>query len=316
MKNKISQIESDDIFNNIEFNKNEIKTEENFFNEINIKNTDEDISLDFEKSEDSLTSDKLDLSDKSMEEQMSKVTLNDKNNSKLLKKITKEDLRTIPLPLFECVFCADEEISFRHFTNEILSKKYLYNAEKKDLILIDFLLNNNILELEENKDDILKNFGIKNNINFYRLESLVNIISKNSEYINKYYNFKESSIFLKQKRNREKNKEYLNQEANKEKMEFNINLDFNKVKYGNDKKEIFDDDNDENSCNNNMKSKDINNKNKNKENDLNYEFDRMLDANCFLDLSRKIKKEDIIFEDKPYNIWDNNNIDDSLEKDF
>ena len=65
-----------------------------------------------------------------------------------------------------------------------------------------------------------------------------------------------------------------------------------------------------------MKSKDINNKNKNKENDLNYEFDRMLDANCFLDLSRKIKKEDIIFEDKPYNIWDNNNIDDSLEKDF
>ena len=121
---------------------------------------------------------------------------------------------------------------------------------------------------------------------------------------------------MKQKRNREKNKEYLNQEANKEKMEFNINLDFNKVKYGNDKKEIFDDDNDENSCNNNMKSKDINNKNKNKENDLNYEFDRMLDANCFLDLSRKIKKEDIIFEDKPYNIWDNNNIDDSLEKDF
>ena len=32
-------------------------------------------------------------------------------------------------------------------------------------------------------------------------------------------------------------------------------------------------------------------------------------------LTNKIKKEDIIFEDKPYNIWDaNNNIDDSLEK--
>ena len=313
MKNKISQIESDDIFNNIEFNKNEIKTEENFFNEINIKNNDEDISLDFDKSEDSLTSDKLDLSDKSMEEQMSKVTLNDKNNSKLIKKITKEDLRTIPLPLFECVFCADEEISFRHFTNEILSKKYLYNAEKKDLILIDFLLNNNILELEENKDDILKNFGIKNNINFYRLESLVNIISKNTEYINKYYNIEESSLFLKQKRNREKNKKFSNKIKNKEKIEFNINLDFNKVKYGNDKIEIFDDDSDEN--NNNVKSKDMNNKNNNKENDLNCGFDRMLDANCFLDLSRKIKKEDIIFEDKPYNIWDNN-IDDSIDKDF
>ena len=86
---------------------------------------------------------------------MSKVTLNDKNNSKLLKKITKEDLRTIPLPLFECVFCADEEISFRHFTNEILSKKYLYNAEKKDLILIDFLLNKTLLLLKISTYNIL-----------------------------------------------------------------------------------------------------------------------------------------------------------------
>jgi len=311
MKNKISQIENDDIFNNIEFNKNEIRTEENFFNEINSKNTDEDISLDFDKSEDSLTSDKLELSDKSMEEQMSKVTLNDQNNSKQIKKITKEDLKTIPLPLFECLFCADEELSFRHLSNEILSKKYLYNAEKKDLILIDFLINNNILNLEENNDDILTNFRIKNNIDCYRLKSLVHTVSKNTEYINKFYNIEQSSLYLKQKRKREKNKNPLNSKIYKEKLEFNINLDFNERKYGNDKLEIFN----ENKIDNKMKSNDS--IKENKENDVNCGFIQMLNANCFWDLSRKIKKEDIIFEDKPYNIWDaNNNIDDSLEKDF
>ena len=267
--------------------------------------------MDFDKSEDSLTSDKLELSDKSMEEQMSKVTLNDQNNSKQIKKITKEDLKTIPLPLFECLFCADEELSFRHLSNEILSKKYLYNAEKKDLILIDFFINNNILNLEENNDDILTNFRIKNNIDCYRLKSLVHTVSKNTEYINKFYNIEQSSLYLKQKRKREKNKNPLNSKIYKEKLEFNINLDFNERKYGNDKLEIFN----ENKIDNKMKSNDS--IKENKENDVNCGFIRMLNANCFWDLSRKIKKEDIIFEDKPYNIWDaNNNIDDSLEKDF
>ena len=69
--------ENNEIFNIIEFNRNEIKTDENFFNELDIKDNNEDISLDFEKSENSLSSDKLDLCDKSMEEQMNKVTLNE-----------------------------------------------------------------------------------------------------------------------------------------------------------------------------------------------------------------------------------------------
>ena len=116
MKNKQ---ENNDIFNNIEFNKNEIQTDENFFDELNIKDNNGDISLDFNKSEDSLNSDKLDLCDKSMEEQMSKVTLNEDKKSKIIKKITKEDLKTIPIPIFECLFCADEDLSFRHYINEL-----------------------------------------------------------------------------------------------------------------------------------------------------------------------------------------------------
>ena len=323
MKNKQNEVESDDIFNNLEFNKNEIKTDENFFNELNNKENNEDISLDLDKSEESLTSDKLDLCDKSMEEQMSKVTLNEENNLKLSKKLTKEDLKTIPLPIFECLYCANEDVSYHHLVNEILSRKYLYNAEKKDIILIDFLLNNNSLELKDNKGDILDNFGKENNINLYRLSSLVNMIVNNSEYISKYFDIKESTNYLKQKRNRENTKKLKNnystidKNKNEEQLDLDLKLDFDNKKYGNNKIELFEDDNSDDGIKElTNKINDLNNLNKNKENTEKDKDDYVgfFDENCFMDLSRKIKKEDIIFEDKPYNIWDNN-IDDSLEKD-
>ena len=111
MKNNQIELENNDIFKNIEFNKNEIRTDENFFNELNVDDNGEDLSLDLNKSENSLSSDKLDLCDKSMEEQMKKVTLNDEKSLKLTKKLTKEELKTIPIPLFECIFCAGENIS-------------------------------------------------------------------------------------------------------------------------------------------------------------------------------------------------------------
>ena len=255
---------------------------------------------------------------------MSKVTLNEENNLKLSKKLTKEDLKIIPLPIFECLYCANEDMSYHHLINEILSRKYLYNAEKKDLILIDFLLNNNPLELKENKGDILDNFGKENNINLYRLNSLVNMIMNNTEYMNKYYNIKESSNYLKQKRNRENNKKFKNNFSPKEKnkiedqLDLDLKLDFDNEKYGNNKIELFEDDNSDDDIKElTNKINKLKNLNKNKENKKKDEdnFVRFFDENCFMDLSRKIKKEDIVFEDKPYNIWENN-IDDSLEKDF
>ena len=326
MKNKQNEIENDDIFKNIEFNRNEIKTDENFFEELNGKNSGDDVSLDLDKSEDSFNSDKLDLCDKSMEEQMNKVTLNDEKVNKTNKKITKDDLRTIPIPIFECVFCADEYLSFRHYINEILSLKYLYNAEKKDINLIDFLLsNNNLLEIKEEKNDLLKNLGKKNNIDLNKIKSLIDTILDNKEYLKKYYSLKESKNILKQKRIRDNNNKLKNEifssHKKADKMELNINLDFPKEKYGNNKIELFDDDNNDDEdfiekINKNICDKLIldNNNEKRKGIDDDIGFEPMFGENCFMDLSRKIKKGDIIFEDKPYNIWEND-IDDSLEKD-
>ena len=314
MKNNQIELENNDIFKNIEFNKNEIRTDENFFNELNVDDNGEDLSLDLNKSENSLSSDKLDLCDKSMEEQMKKVTLNDEKSLKLTKKLTKEELKTIPIPLFECIFCAGENISFLHYINEIMSKKYLYNLEKKDIILMDFLLNNNLLKIKENKKDILTDFVKKNNINLFRIKSLVETIVDNTEYLNKFYTTQESINYLKQKRNREISKK-TNKTTNKNKINFDTNIDFSKGKYGDNNIELFEDD--DNIDDNDLKEKNqeleddkINSEKNGNEND----YERFFDENCFWDLSRKIKKEDIIFEDKPYNIWENN-IDDSLGKD-
>ena len=308
MKNKQ---ENNDIFNNIEFNKNEIQTDENFFDELNIKDNNGDISLDFNKSEDSLNSDKLDLCDKSMEEQMSKVTLNEDKKSKIIKKITKEDLKTIPIPIFECLFCADEDLSFRHYINELMSRKYLYNVEKKDIILINFLISNNLLDMKENKNNIVNQFGNKNNISLFRINSLIKLLFDNTEYINKYYSIKESTLFLKQKRIREKEKKVQNKLSSSNKKDKNIEndfinkIDFSKGKYGENKINIFEDE---------KESEKEKNKDEEVEEDDGFGFERMFDENCFIDLSRKIKKEDIVFEKTPYNIWENK-IDDSFEND-
>ena len=299
--------ENNEIFNIIEFNRNEIKTDENFFNELDIKDNNEDISLDFEKSENSLSSDKLDLCDKSMEEQMSKVTLNEEKNPKTGKKLTKEDLKTIPIPIFECLFCADEFLSFRHYINEIMTVKYLYNVERKDIILIDFLINNNLLELKENKNFIVNKFGKRNNINLFRISSLIKLLFDNTQYISKYYNIEQSKLYLKQKIIKKKEEKIQNElsssnkKDNKKTNDNFTNFDFSKGKYGNNIIKLFNDD----------KNKE---KYKEEEDDEGFGFVRWFDEDCFIDLSRKIKKEDIIFEKKPYNIWEND-IDDSFEDD-
>ena len=96
-----------------------------------------------------------------------------------------------------------------------------------------------------------------------------------------------------------------NKNINKENIQqCNNNFNFKEGKYGDNNIKIFNDD----KSNDDSKNK-INNFKDEKSNDS---FNRILDENLFMDLSRKIKKEDIIFEDKPYNIWENN-IDDSFE---
>ena len=321
MKTNLNDLNNEDIniFNEIQFNRDEIKgTDETFFNDENDKNI-SDYSLELDKSEeDYVSSDKLDICDKSMEEEMNKVTLNDKDevNIQLVKKkISKGDLNTIPIPIFECIYCANEKLAFDHLINDEFSLKYLYNIEKKDISLINFLQENDLLlPIENEKDNIVQNFINKNNINIKRLQNIIKIILENTEYVSKYYTINESHNLLKQKRRREGNKKAIKYKNNK--------LDLEKKKYGKEKNELFEDDDNSsdsldkinNICNNiieNEKEEQENKSDKSIEGKRCDSFNKLLDDYSLEDLSRKIKWSDIIWEDKPYNIWDNS-IDDII----
>ena len=106
--------------------------------------------------------------------------LNNNQNLKLQDiKIRKEDLDNIPLPVFSCIYCANEDISFSHLSNEIISDKYLFLTSIYDLEQLNFLIS-------------LKIPAKTNDYN----EKLLNIQLDNSEYIYKYNNYENSKKYI------------------------------------------------------------------------------------------------------------------------
>ena len=332
MENNVNDIKDEEIFKDIMFNRDEIRgTDETFFKDENDKNNSED-SLDLEESENSVSSDKLDLCDKSMEEEMNKVKINDndngndivnedknKNKKTFKHRLSKKDLNTIPLPIFDCPYCANEKIVFNHLINEKISCNYLYNTEKKDINLIDFLQKNNLLCLE--KEEICKKI-LKDDkdIDINKLQKIITLILDNTEYINKYYQIDESFNYLKQKRKKEN---YNNLIINKNKKPAKEIKRKTKDKKKN-KKDSSDRSIDDYGEINKLTQNIIENENKDKNNiklDESLEekicisFDKLLDDDLFIDLRRKIKWSDIEFEDKPYNIWEPNAINDDIIED-
>ena len=94
----------------------------------------------------------------------------DLSNKKIMKKITKEDLNNIPLPLFSCIYCSNEVISFKHLSLEILTNKYLFQSSVYDIIELNKLIVYQPIIDKDNKN-----------------EKLIKLIIKNTEHINKYY---------------------------------------------------------------------------------------------------------------------------------
>ena len=326
MANNLIDIKKDDIdmFKDIVFNKNEIMgTDETFFYNEKMGDGSES-SLNLEEDEKSVSSDKLDLCDKSMEEEMNKVTLNDINNYE-----KKRDLNKIPLPIFDCIYCANEKVAFNHLIKEEFFFKYLYNAEKEDIYLIEYLIENNLTYIENDTNIKIKETFNKS-INMNKLKNLVKIILNNTENISKYYNINESKRFLKQKRKRDK----YDYDYNDKTQQFEFN--FEEKKYGTEIG-LFEDDsfdkNDSSEKINKITQNIIQNSNEdiqkldkrteenlcNKLNDIVFiNDDNKLFDDDSIDLTRKINWKDIKFEEKPYNIWEINSIDDEkieLEED-
>ena len=103
------------------------------------------------------------------------------NKSPQRKKLTKEDLPFIPIPIFSCIYCSNEHISFNHLSKEIISDKYLYQTSIFDMKELDLLISRKF-DLDNNPNDIL-----------------LNIVINNFEYINSYNKINNSKNYLESK---------------------------------------------------------------------------------------------------------------------
>ena len=246
-----------EIYNNEFHNKNIIIN--NSFENLNISNIDD--------------KDSFIKSNNILDDTNSNIIFDDihKNNNIKRKKIKKEDLDNIPIPIFACIYCSNEKVSFNHNINEILENKYILMISAYDIKKIDLF--------------------IKNKYNSFNHEYI--------EYLKKFYNHQEAKIFFKNKSgNYSKNK--LNNKSNNKFININI---INRTIYNNYSKH-------EKNKNikkkyriniNRIKYNKNNNRNIPKLNDLKQQIDKKIIKKKII--KRKINKKNIIWEKKYYNIW-------------
>ena len=121
-----------------------------------------------------------DISDYSFDKENNKKNSKEKKIKKK-KKIKKEELNNIPLPIFSCIFCCNEIVSFRHLSNEIISNKYLFQTSIYDIKQLDFLISGKINKKIDN-------------------DKLLDIILNNYENIKEYINSDKINNFFKSKK--------------------------------------------------------------------------------------------------------------------
>ena len=119
------------------------------------------------------------------------------NIKNIKKKITKDDLNNIPLPIFSCIYCSNEKISFNHLITEIIYNKYFLQTSIYDM---------------KSLDEIIK---IKTNLYInMRNSPLINLVIKSTEFIRHYYNKNELNKIFESKKIRKIYEENYNKTYN------------------------------------------------------------------------------------------------------
>lgn len=93
------------------------------------------------------------------------------------KKLNKDDLKTIPLPIFNCIYCANETVTFDHMINEYLSKEYLQCVSCDDIKNITSLMESDLCSFDRSQ---------------YRVNEMKKCVLDHSEYIFNFYNKSET----------------------------------------------------------------------------------------------------------------------------
>ena len=210
MENSLDDIsiikEENNIQNNdeINFRKNIMNKEDiiNFDKSLelsNIENIDDKINKKNKNDENNNINILNDISDYSLINYNNNI-INNNKNIKNKNKITKEEMNNIPLPIFSCIYCCDEKISFKHLSNEIISKKYLYVTSIHDMILLENLIsgkntnkinNNKLLNIILNNFEALKKYYNKDNIyKFFKTKKFGKKCEKNENLLRKKFRIK------------------------------------------------------------------------------------------------------------------------------
>ena len=129
------------------------------------------------------------------------------------KKRNKDELNLTPLPIFSCIYCSNDKIAFSHLSKEILSEKYLFQTSNYDIQELNKLINDSLIEKDTQDDKLIKiiieyteylkkYYLFKNSFDFFNSNQYKLFCVNNQNYINQYFNNKlENSI------NRKKNEQ-------------------------------------------------------------------------------------------------------------
>lgn len=212
------------------------------------------------------------------------------------KKRNKEDLNKTPLPIFSCIYCSNESIAFDHLSRTIISDKYLIAGSSFDVAFIT-----DILERKKDK---------KNQV----LMMTFDMIDKNTEYLKEVYDSQKIEDFFIKMKNKVTidNIDVMINQKNKYKTQntsSSISLNINSDVTNNNKSNNA----------NNIALKQLNSIGLDSivENiDNSEDEDDQDDFFNFLkfDLRRKINRNDIEWDTKPFSIWDPSFSDDSTSE--
>ena len=158
-------------------------------NEIKAKNSKNDLSenasIDKSLGDDFDNLNKINITNAKVNDssiQNVQIDLNHENGNKKEKKIlTKDDLNNTPIPIFECSYCTKKnKIVFQHLINKKLSEKYLLQTSIYDNNELDKLIRNIRLINKDGKN-----------------EKLLNLVIKNTEYLEIFIPKEKSIIYFK-----------------------------------------------------------------------------------------------------------------------
>ncbi len=264
------------------------------------------------------------------------------------KKRNKDELNLTPLPIFSCIYCSNDNVAFSHLSREILSDKYLFITSNYDMDELNKLINDSLIEKDNQNDKLIKiiieyteyfkrYYIKKESENFLKGNPFKTFCVNNEKFIQHYFNTKvENSI------NRKKNElifreiKNIPRNSNQNKSLFNttnslvnniaaFNIQENNINTNKNYSNISDInsfslnyDNNYSANNNNIKLLNVYSIGmdfivENIDKDSEEEEEDFLKFLRF-DLRRKINHDDIIWENKSFDIWNPIFCDDEIEE--